>query len=84
VLIHKIDRLCINGHYACFQLVSIYFATHQPLAPGQKVRIDYGFNKCGERRMLIGVPRWHRTLRKKVGTVLYCYVLEQKVPTSEG
>ena len=81
--IRRIDRLSIDEHDLRFQVVRIFFATHELIAPGREVSVDYGFDKRGEPRMLTGTPRRLKTLRLKVDTVLHRYVLEKKVPYSD-
>lgn len=81
--IRRIDRLAIDEHDLRFQVVRIYFATHEIIAPGRQVSVDYGFDKRGQARVLTGVPRKLKTLRLKVDTVLHRYVLEKKMPYSD-
>src|SRR5579859_8060726 len=78
--IRRIDRLSIDEHDFRFRVVTIYFATHELIALGQEVSVDYGFDKRGRPRVLVGVPRRLRSLRLKVDTVLHRYVLEKKLP----
>jgi hypothetical protein len=81
--IRRVDRLSIDEHDFRFRIVSIYFVTHELLAPGQEVSVDYGFDQRGEPRVLTGVPRRLKTLRLKVDTIVHRYVLEKKVPYTD-
>lgn len=81
--IRRIDRLSIDEHDLRFQVIRIFFATHELIASGRQVSVDYGFDKRGAPRELTGIPRRLKTLRLKVDTVLHRYVLEKRVPYSD-